>query len=762
MANEPCSFSRFRTCSCNWSNQCPSQKLTRLNLGKNRVLMCSISIVCTGRGQRYPHLSLIFAPLSWLSCQIFCNQGADPGSMAHQLWSGTYPLPWTLTKGDEPQHADNSSTMIKAHKPIQNQNFMIGIGCRILDPQNQWKKNQFVTLVTERLWQFVARICSNNVQNLRRGWKTSTNPVSNSLRFCWIRSQMTKHQLLHIYNRFFLKISSLKIQTTHFSVLVRKADSPIGTNYASIGLNSKSARLFASGIHVISIKPQRPHSRSHPLQRHQHPSAHRILTAVPVAAPKFLTCRQPFEVPCARHNAHTPLSHQHSKQHPPSTSTSRPAPKRARHFDVTLKQHPAAAPCSGTLQRHPSAAPAQLPQSRKSPWQQHSRTLQRHPAGAAPAWPLQAHAQRWQHHPQAAPCNGTNMPAPKRTHHSHTSTPSSTLPPPAPAGQLQSAHATLTSPWNSTLQPHPAAAPCSGILQRHQHSCLKAANHPDSSTAEPCSGTLQERHQHDRSKRTRNADSITLKQHPATAPTCLLQSAHTTLTPALQAAPSLHQHQQASSKARTPLWRHPETAPCSRTLQRHPAAASFSGTSTAASKPQITLTAAQQNLAAAPCRSGTSMTAPSARATLTASPSSSTLQRHQHACSKAHTPLSHQHSKQHPPSTSTSKPAPKRARHFDVTLKQHPAAAPCSGTSTPASKPQTTLQQHPATAPACPRKHNADSITLKQHPATAPACLLQSAHTTLTAAPVRERERERRCEDMRIICLDVKMWRWCV
>ena len=79
---------------------------------------------------------------------------------------------------------------------------------------------------------------------------------------------------------------------------------------------------------------------------------------------------------------------------------------------------------------------------------------------------------------------------------------------------------------------------------------------------------------------------------------------------------------------------------------------------------------------------------------------------------------------------------------------QHPAAAPCSGTQQPSSKAQTaqqhsdgsTLQQHPPAAPhrgtsnqtpAAPSRSKAHTPLWQQHP----RATLQSAHTTLTAAP---------------------------
>ena len=125
------------------------------------------------------------------------------------------------------------------------------------------------------------------------------------------------------------------------------------------------------------------------------------------------------------------------------------------------------------------------------------------------------------------------------------------------------------------LKRRPAAAPCTGTLHRHQQPSSKAqaqtAPWQQRLAPLPCSGTLQ-RHQQPTSKATK------------------LQSANKFL-----AAP-LQRHQEPSSKAKTALWqqhlaaggtsnkapktltaapcqRHPAAAPCSDTLQQHPAAA---------------------------------------------------------------------------------------------------------------------------------------------------------------------------------------------
>ena len=142
------------------------------------------------------------------------------------------------------------------------------------------------------------------------------------------------------------------------------------------------------------------------------------------------------------------------------------------------------------------------------------------------------------------------MPAPKRTHHSDS-------------GSLFKQH-----------RSGPAAAPCSGALQRHQdarpkvHTALTAAL-SSSGTLQPAalacplqSGThhwqqhfqavapCSQRHKHARPKMHTPVYSSTLKQHPhpAAAPACPLQSAHTHTT--LTAAPSsstLQRHQHAQN-----------------------------------------------------------------------------------------------------------------------------------------------------------------------------------------------------------------------
>ena len=94
--------------------------------------------------------------------------------------------------------------------------------------------------------------------------------------------------------------------------------------------------------------------------------------------------------------------------------TSNQAPKRKQHSD------------SSTLSAAPCSAPATRLQSANSTLTAApcSSTLQRHPCSctpaAAPATQLQnAHSSdssTLQGHPAAAPCNGTSSPAPKRKH----------------------------------------------------------------------------------------------------------------------------------------------------------------------------------------------------------------------------------------------------------------------------------------------------------------------------------------------------------
>ena len=235
-----------------------------------------------------------------------------------------------------------------------------------------------------------------------------------------------------------------------------------------------------------------------------------------VAAPKP-THRSNSSTPQCLHQRHSARNSDSStwnstlQQHPPpapSTSTSRPAPKHTRHSN------------SSTLQRHQHARSKALAPL----WQQHPQ------ASPCSGTSLKAHTPLERQHPQAAPCSGTcigplqsarttltaapccatGMPAPKRTPHRDSSTllaaaPRSSISMPAskcthqlwqqhpaagPACPLQTAHTTLTAaPSSSTLQRYPAAAP-----------------------ALPPKGT-------------HHSDSNAFKQHPAAAPTCLLQNA---------------------------------------------------------------------------------------------------------------------------------------------------------------------------------------------------------------------------------------------
>ena len=241
------------------------------------------------------------------------------------------------------------------------------------------------------------------------------------------------------------------------------------------------------------------------------------------------------------------------------------------------------------------------------------------------------------------------------------------------------------------LKRRPAAAPCTGTLHRHQQPSSKAqaqtAPWQQRLAPLPCSGTLQ-RHQQPTSKATK------------------LQSANKFL-----AAP-LQRHQEPSSKAKTALWQQhlaaggtsnkaPKTltaAPCSGTLQRHPAATPCSSTlqqhEQRSSKAQAVF---WQRLAEAP---GTKLQ--SANGTLTAAPRSGrykqqnskaqpalwqqclsaalcrgTLRQHQQPSSKAQTAL-WQHHLAAAPCNGTNNRTPKH-KHF---WWQDLAAAPCSRTST--------------------------------------------------------------------------------
>jgi len=122
--------------------------------------------------------------------------------------------------------------------------------------------------------------------------------------------------------------------------------------------------------------------------------------------------------------------------------------------------------------------------------------------------------------------------------------------------------------------------------------------------------------------------------------------------------------------------------------------------------------------------------------------------RHEHARSKAHTPLTF---KQHPAATLHQHAHPKV--HTSLTAA-HPQAAPCSGTlqqlqqQQARSKVHTTLTAAPcSTLHSAPKRaHHSDSRTFKQHPAAAPACPLQSAHAALAAgAPCQLQNADMQC-----------------
>ena len=122
--------------------------------------------------------------------------------------------------------------------------------------------------------------------------------------------------------------------------------------------------------------------------------------------------------------------------------------------------------------------------------------------------------------------------------------------------------------------------------------------------------------------------------------------------------------------------------------------------------------------------------------------------RHEHARSKAHTPLTF---KQHPAATPHQHAHPKV--HTSLTAA-HPQAAPCSGTlqqlqqQQARSKVHTTLTAAPcSTLHSAPKRaHHSDSRAFKQHPAAAPACPLQSAHAAVAAgAPCQLQNADMQC-----------------
>ena len=125
------------------------------------------------------------------------------------------------------------------------------------------------------------------------------------------------------------------------------------------------------------------------------------------------------------------------------------------------------------------------------------------------------------------------MPTPKRTHHFNCST-LKQHPAAAPAGQLQSGHATLT------------AAPCSSSV----HPCSTSRVHYVPSLQHPQAPPLQ---QHQQGSSTAPSSS-TFYRHPLTsmpAPKHGLKSSSITFRQHLQQHPERHQH--ARPKLYTPL-----------------------------------------------------------------------------------------------------------------------------------------------------------------------------------------------------------------
>ena len=209
----------------------------------------------------------------------------------------------------------------------------------------------------------------------------------------------------------------------------------------------------------------------------------------PVAAPSSSTLqRHPAAAPCSSvlqwQNAHTTLTaarhpaapgghfnNSTLKQHPARHPAAAPIPKARAPL---CPQHPEAAPCSGTSTPAPKRTRHQhAPKSHTPLGQQHSEAapcrapcscalapysgMQRHAAAACCS---ETNTPTLTAELEAAPDNGilhgTTMPAPKRTHHSNSSTlerhqkpaPKRTHHLTAAAEQLQSAHATLTAaPW---------------------------------------------------------------------------------------------------------------------------------------------------------------------------------------------------------------------------------------------------------------------------------------------------------------------------
>ena len=181
-----------------------------------------------------------------------------------------------------------------------------------------------------------------------------------------------------------------------------------------------SAHLFCYNINIISIRGQCPHCHRHlaatTCSRH-HPSftAHTALwQQCPVAAPKFLRCRQPsfdnstlHPHPVAAPASQFQSAHGTQQRHPATAAT-----------HTTLTAAPEAAPCSGTLHRGTS---------KPAPKRAHHSDTSCCPAAAPCSGPAPKRTQRSNSstlklHPAAAPCSGTSRPPPKHTHRSNSST----------------------------------------------------------------------------------------------------------------------------------------------------------------------------------------------------------------------------------------------------------------------------------------------------------------------------------------------------
>ena len=144
---------------------------------------------------------------------------------------------------------------------------------------------------------------------------------------------------------------------------------------------------------------------------------------------------------------------------------------------------------------------------------------------------------------------------------------------------LHSVHTTaVAAPSSSTLQRHPAAAPCSSVLQwQNAHTTLTAARHPAAPGGHFNNSTLKQNPaRHPAAAPMPKARAPLCPQHPEAAP-CSGTSTPAPKRTRHQHAPKSHTPLDSSTLKQHPVG-HPAAAPwhptaaCSGMLQRHAAA----------------------------------------------------------------------------------------------------------------------------------------------------------------------------------------------